>query len=86
MKYVKMSITTDIPLKKEAEIVKYPTGENLKCVKIGKNYYDIDIMLMKYNKKEDCWIETDLDDILDEKYVSSLDSKFLEIKSKPKKI
>lgn len=85
MKYVKMSAWAKVPLKKETEIVENPSDEYLKCLKIGKDYYDVSVMLMKYSKKEKCWIETDLEEILDQNYLLVMDGKFKEIKSPRKK-
>jgi hypothetical protein len=84
MKYVKMSAWAKIPLKKEAELVNNPDDINLKCLKIGRDYYDVDIMLMKYSKKEKCWIETNLEDILDKNYITSMNGNIREISSPPK--
>lgn len=85
MRYVKMSASAKVPLLHEAELTTHPDDENLQCLKIGKNYYDVEIMLMKFQESDNTWIETDLEDILDQRYLLEIDGKFEEITKSRKK-
>ena len=83
MKYVKALATAKIPLIKDAEIVKWPDGEDGECLKIKDDFYDIEIVIVKYDKKKKDWIDVDAEEIWDTNFTLDIDAKYSEIKSKP---
>ncbi len=86
MKFVKATLAEKFALRKEAEIVVSPDDSHSKCLKIGNDYYNFDLCIMKYSKKEKCWIGVDDSEIIDNNYCLHFNDKLSEVKSPLKKV